>query len=202
MHRVEVRGKARLFRHPWLEALSRTSPSLTLLAYTPLVLGIAYVGWQRYDISIIEFMGYGLLGVLTWTLMEYTLHRYVFHYINDHTVVQRFHYVVHGVHHHYPKDKGRLFMPPVPGYFIATLLFSGWYLLLGTTAFAFFPGLLIGYLGYVFIHYAIHTYRKPQNILSYVWDHHNLHHFKHPNKAFGVSTPLWDIVFSTMPPKK
>ncbi|MDZ7659917.1 sterol desaturase family protein [Fodinibius sp.] len=32
--------------------------------------------------------------------------------------------------------------------------------------------------------------------------HHTLHHYKYPDKAFGVSTTLWDRVFGTMPPEK
>ena len=73
---------------------------------------------------------------------------------------------------------------------------------MGNYAFAFFPGFVVGYLGYVFTHFAIHKFRKPKNFLGYVWDHHNLHHFKHDDKAFGVSSPLWDYVFGTMPPKR
>jgi sterol desaturase/sphingolipid hydroxylase (fatty acid hydroxylase superfamily) len=31
---------------------------------------------------------------------------------------------------------------------------------------------------------------------------HMHHHFKTPNKRFGVSSPLWDYVFGTMPDAK
>lgn len=202
MPKVEVKGKAQLFTNPVLEALSRTSPALTLIAYVPIALGVTFVGLYYFGIKPLELLTFSLLGVLAWTLIEYSLHRFLFHFINDNAVVQRFHYMVHGVHHHYPKDEGRLFMPPVPGYIIATILFGFWYLFLGLKVFAFFPGFMIGYLGYVFTHYAIHKYKKPKNALGYIWDHHNLHHFKYPQKAFGVSTPLWDLVFGTMPPRK
>jgi sterol desaturase/sphingolipid hydroxylase (fatty acid hydroxylase superfamily) len=29
--------------------------------------------------------------------------------------------------------------------------------------------------------------------------HHYLHHFKTPEARYGVSTPLWDMVFGTLP---
>jgi sterol desaturase/sphingolipid hydroxylase (fatty acid hydroxylase superfamily) len=29
--------------------------------------------------------------------------------------------------------------------------------------------------------------------------HHYLHHFKTPEARYGVSTPLWDVVFGTLP---
>ena len=74
--------------------------------------------------------------------------------------------------------------------------------MMGNYAFAFFPGFLNGYLFYVYTHWAIHKFRKPKNRFGYIWDHHNLHHFKYSDKAFGVSTPLWDHIFGTMPPRK
>lgn len=202
MPKVEVKGKAQLFDHPVLEALSRTSPALTLIAYVPIVIGVAAIGLYYVDITPAQLISYSLAGIIAWTFMEYILHRFLFHFINDNAIVQRFHYMVHGVHHHYPKDEGRLFMPPVPGYILATLIFGFWYLILGDMVFAFYPGLMLGYLGYVFTHYAIHKFKKPKNSFGYIWDHHNLHHFKYPGKAFGVSTPLWDVVFRTMPPRK
>lgn len=202
MHKVEVKGKGRLFQNPLLEALSRTSPALTLIAYVPLATAIAIVGVLYFDITLLQLIYLGLVGMISWTLIEYSLHRFLFHFVNENKIVQRFHYMVHGVHHHYPKDEGRLFMPPAPGYIIAAILFGFWYLIWGKLVFAFFPGFMVGYLAYVFTHYAIHKYKKPKNALGYIWDHHNLHHFKYPQKAFGVSSPLWDVVFGTMPPKK
>ncbi|MGB3618930.1 MAG: sterol desaturase family protein, partial [Catalinimonas sp.] len=32
-----------------------------------------------------------------------------------------------------------------------------------------------------------------------LWVHHSIHHFKDDERAFGVSSPLWDWVFGTMP---
>jgi sterol desaturase/sphingolipid hydroxylase (fatty acid hydroxylase superfamily) len=29
-----------------------------------------------------------------------------------------------------------------------------------------------------------------------------MHHFKQQNAAFGVSSPLWDLVFNTMPDRR
>jgi sterol desaturase/sphingolipid hydroxylase (fatty acid hydroxylase superfamily) len=29
--------------------------------------------------------------------------------------------------------------------------------------------------------------------------HHYLHHFKTPEARYGVSTPIWDLVFGTLP---
>lgn len=202
MQKVFVRGSGRLFRSPLLEALSRTSPVITLLAYVPLIIIFTTVAINRQDAPLPQQALLFLSGILSWTLIEYVLHRFVFHFMHHSKVVQRFHYIVHGIHHEYPKDQERLFMPPVPGYLIAGILFGLSYLLMGPLSWAFFPGMISGYLAYVFTHYAIHRYKKPRHVFGFIWDHHNRHHFSYPDKAYGVSTPVWDIVFGTMPPKK
>jgi sterol desaturase/sphingolipid hydroxylase (fatty acid hydroxylase superfamily) len=134
--------------------------------------------------------------------MEYVLHRWIFH-IDDYLqvpVAKRLHYIVHGVHHENPRDHERLFMPPVPGTIIALILFSFWSLFLSENAFAFMAGITNGYLLYSYIHYTVHT--KPSKLYFHkLWIHHLKHHYKYPDKAFGVSSPIWDIVFRTMPPE-
>ena len=202
MQKVEIKGSARLFQNPILEALTRTSPVITLVAYVPLLAVLLTMGIIYFPIPASWMATLFLFGFLSWTLMEYLLHRFFMHFVNDNKVVQRFHYMIHGVHHHYPKDEGRLFMPPLPGYIINTVLFGVFYLLMGPLAFVFFPGMQAGYLCYVFTHYAIHRYKRPKAWYGYIWDHHNTHHFRHPDKAFGVSSPVWDFIFGTMPPRK
>jgi sterol desaturase/sphingolipid hydroxylase (fatty acid hydroxylase superfamily) len=110
-------------------------------------------------------------------------------------------YMVHGVHHEYPRDKTRLFMPPLPSIFIAWVLFLLFDIALGDKVFAFFPGFLFGYLIYGSMHYAIHAFAPPR-VLKALWRNHHLHHYKTPDKGFGVSSVLWDIVFGTMPEKE
>lgn len=202
MGKVEVKGSARLFKNPVLEALTRTNPYITIFTYVPLLLIVFYLGVTEFSIPVTTALLISLSATFIWTLVEYLMHRYVYHFVNENKYVQRFHYYSHGVHHHYPKDESRLFLPPVPGLIMASIFFGIFYLIMGKFAFAFFPGFVIGYLGYVFTHWAIHKFKKPKNSWGYVWDHHNIHHFKYPDKAYGVSSPLWDYIFGTMPPKK
>ncbi len=111
-------------------------------------------------------------------------------------------YTFHGIHHEYPKDKDRIVMPPAGAILISTIIFGGFWLILQDYAFAFVPGFLLGYLAYAFIHYAIHAYQPPKNFLRWLWIYHSIHHYKHPDKYFGVSTPLWDYIFNTVPKNK
>jgi sterol desaturase/sphingolipid hydroxylase (fatty acid hydroxylase superfamily) len=58
---------------------------------------------------------------------------------------------------------------------------------------------VLGYAGYLFVHYIVHAYPPPKNRLKQLWINHSVHHYKDGKKAFGVSPPLWDYVFGTMP---
>lgn len=201
MGEVHVRGKGRVFENPVLEALTRTNEYITFFVYVPPTIALIILGFTRFGLQPAEGLSLIVLGTATWTLVEYLMHRFLFHWVNESRFLRRFHYVIHGVHHSYPKDEGRLFMPPAPGLVFGTLFFILAYIAMGSHAFAFFPGMVLGWLLYVYTHFAIHRFKRPRNFLGYIWDHHNKHHFKHDDKAFGVSTPLWDWVFGTMPPR-
>jgi len=111
----------------------------------------------------------------------------------------RLQYTFHGNHHDYPKDKDRLAMPPIVSVFIASFLFFVFKLAFGNFVFGIVAGMLFGYALYLFIHYAVHAYAPPKNFLKTLWIHHSIHHYKDPNAAYGVSSPLWDYFFGTMP---
>ncbi|KAG4078439.1 hypothetical protein HA402_000414 [Bradysia odoriphaga] len=105
---------------------------------------------------------------------------------------------MHGNHHEYPRDRQRLFMPPVPSLIISSFLFTVFYLLMQQAAWAFFPGFISGYLLYGSMHYAIHAWAPPFKWLKPLWRNHHLHHYKDEERGFGVSSTLWDRVFGTM----
>jgi len=201
MTNVKVKGSGKLFDNKVLEFLTRTNPIIILGMYIPLC---CFLMWYFYNyitpsagvLTLVFFIGF-----FSWTFFEYILHRYVFHFINESVWSKRFHYFVHGVHHEYPKDKQRLVMPPVPSIIIAGTFFLFFRLIMGDYAFLFFSGFMIGYLTYAMIHYSMHAFRPPHNFTKFLWDYHNIHHFRHPDKAFGVSSPFWDMVFGTYPPK-
>ena len=199
-------GEAKIFKNPFLERLSKTNPTQNIIVYG-LAIGllIAYAVIQ-VNISSLAMLLLFITGMLFWTLSEYLLHRFLFHWVSESKFIQRFHFVMHGSHHQYPKDKSRLLMPPVPGLIMASVLFLFFYVIfmivnMSWLTYGFFPGFFTGYLMYSFVHRAIHT-KKPPKHFKHLWLHHNKHHFKYPNKAFGVSNRFWDRVFGTMPPKR
>lgn len=191
---------ARIFENPVLEALTKTSPAITLVCYSTIAIVLLILGSRYFPISPYLIPVIYVSGVLFWSLFEYFMHRYIFH-INEHVHgTDRFQFIVHGVHHKNPKDEERVFMPPVPGLLITTLLLGLNFLIMGRYAFCFTAGMVNGYMFYAYIHYSVHN-RPPHPRFRKLWQHHAMHHYKYPDKAFGVSSPIWDMVFRTMPPK-
>lgn len=144
-----------------------------------------------------------LMGIFFWTFFEYLLHRFVFHFVAEREKVMRIVYLIHGNHHEYPRDKERLFMPPVPSLIISSLIFTSMFLFAQWTGvpkyvFAFFAGFMFGYLLYGTMHYAIHAWNPPFKWMKSLWRNHHLHHYKNEQCGFGVSTTLWDRLFGTM----
>jgi len=201
-YNIKNTGHARLFKNPILEFLTQTSPFVTLMTYLPVIGGLLVVNYlNEIVMNPYTFLGLFLGAILSWTLFEYLMHRYLFHFITDSPAVQRFHYLMHGLHHEHPRDKERLFLPPVPGLTVAGIMFGVFYFLMGNLVFVFLPGFTVGYLSYAYIHYFMHTVSPPR-VLKPLWKHHSLHHYKYNDKAYGVSSPIWDHVFGTMPPHK
>ena len=192
------KGSTQLFNSKLLEFLSRTTPTITLLTFLPIIFCCLYLAYfeKHFAIGRIALIYVGAL--FFWTLFEYVFHRFVFHIVGESKGAKRFRYVLHGIHHEYPLDPERLFMPPLPGILLSATLFGIFYIFLGQWIWAFFPGFLSGYLMYVFTHYAIHKY-KPPKALKFIWKHHSHHHYKDDERAFGVSNIFWDRIFGTMP---
>lgn len=196
--RPKNNGTKQLFDNPILEKLSRThiSVPVTMFFSTGAVLGwyaFSHTGMSNTIISLLF-----VLGLVTFTFVEYWVHRSVYHIEPSSPARAKFQYTAHGVHHEYPKDKTRLAMPPILAAIAATVLFLVFFLLLGEAAYAFFPGFIWGYAGYLLVHYSVHAYAPPKNFFKFLWINHAVHHYKDGNAVFGVSSPLWDYVFGTM----
>lgn len=199
--KIKNKGQARLFENDFLEMMTKTHPLVVYTMYFPLIAWMLHYGLATRGLKATNEALLFLGGIFTWTLFEYLMHRWVFHIIAESPRAQRIVYTMHGVHHEYPRDKDRLFMPPVPSVILASLIFYLQYLAMGWQALAFFPGFLFGYILYGSMHYAIHAYAPPR-FMKALWRNHHLHHYKYPDKGFGVSSVLWDVIFRTIPEKE
>jgi sterol desaturase/sphingolipid hydroxylase (fatty acid hydroxylase superfamily) len=197
----------RLFQSSFLEFFTHISPIVVLIIWAPVVLFFlvrsflmlpAGALWVQIPVGI-------LAGVFIWTLTEYVVHRFVFHFHAKSPGLQKFFFLFHGVHHYQPQCKTRLVMPPIVSIPLAALFYGIFYLavdrLFGAPSWvpALFAGFILGYLVYDMIHYATHHFPMRSGYLKFLKRYHMQHHFKTPEKRFGVSSPLWDKVFGTMP---
>lgn len=196
------KGTKQLFTNPILEKLSRTHISIPLTIFFSYALVLLYWSVTHTSLTAVTTTALFVVGVLAFTLVEYLVHRYIFHMATYNRWREKFQYTVHGVHHEYPKDKDRLAMPPLLSVTISTVLLLICRLFLGDYTFAFLPGFLVGYAYYLSIHYIVHVYQPPKNFFKILWVNHAIHHYKHGEYVFGVSSPFWDYVFGTMKEKK
>lgn len=196
------KGRKQLFDNQFLERLTRTHIAIPISIF--IVYSAALLFYSIYTVqalSVGQTIGFFFIGLFSFTLVEYLMHRYLFHISTNTPMKAKLQYTLHGVHHEYPKDKERLAMPPVMSITIATILLLIFRLILQDYVFAFLPGFLVGYSLYLVMHYVQHIYRAPKLLKSW-WANHSVHHYKDQSKAYGVSSPLWDYVFGTMPDHK
>ncbi len=193
----------RMFENDVLEKFSRIHPITPFVVYVPVISAMAYRTWARH-VPTLTGIGLAFGGLMVWTLAEYVLHRYVFHWLNDTPRGRRIHFLLHGVHHDFPNDGDRLVMPLLTSLPLAVIFYTLFYFAFGGMAFAepFYAGFTVGYLCYDGTHYAVHHFKQTTRIGKFVKRHHMLHHHMDHDGGFGVSSPLWDFVFGTMPQVK
>ena len=200
--RPKHKGSAQLFHNPVLERLSHTHIALPVSIFALTAILSLYYGLTHGFMTGASALGLFLVGLVAFTLLEYLVHRYLYHIPATTPGRVKFQYTMHGVHHEYPKDKTRLAMPPIVTVFVASLLFFIFRFVFGSYAFGLLGGFTFGYAMYLFVHYAIHAYAPPKNFLKVWWTHHSQHHYRQDEVAFGVSSTLWDHIIGTMPGKK
>lgn len=186
----------RLFENNFLDALSKVHPTIPLIIFTPV---IGYLIYKSYllKISLNTGLILFLLGCFIWTINEYLLHRFVFHFITPNPLIQKFHFVLHGVHHDYPNDPKRLVMPPSASIPLAILFFYFYYLFFKTSIYPFYAGFLLGYLAYDMSHYLIHHSNFKNKYFRKIKERHMRHHYLDQKTQFGVTSSFWDNVFGT-----
>ena len=189
----------RLFESDFMEWGSHVHPITPLVMWVPVISYLIYRSVWVLNLNPWGIAGIGVAGLFIWTLSEYLLHRFVFHFPAESKFGKRMMYIIHGLHHADPMDPTRLVMPPVPGIVLAVTLYAIFGLLIGFVwVQPFFAFFLIGYLCYDYTHYAVHHFTPKTKFGKLVKQHHMMHHFVSQDARWGVSTPVWDYVFGTM----
>lgn len=189
----------RMFESNFMEFFSHVHPATPLVIYIPVIGYMIYLSVADYQIGWLPLAGLFLLGVFLWSFIEYTLHRWIFHYQPSTKWGQRLHFILHGVHHDYPSDATRLVMPPSVSLPLAAMFYLLFVLVFGTALTpSIFAGMVFGYLCYDMLHYATHHFSMKKGIWLWLKQHHMRHHYGDDDNGYGVSSPLWDYVFGTL----
>ena len=195
----------RLFKSDFLEFFTHIHPAVVLILFVPVViffLARALVEGPAQAPATTVLTTY-IAGFLVWTLSEYLLHRFVFHYEPGAPWLQRAWYLIHGVHHEQPQCKTRLVMPPILSIPLAMLFYALFQVVVGVLlgmprlSGPAFSGFVTGYLCYDMMHYAIHHFSMKHGAWLWLKQYHLRHHYKDDHVGYGISSPLWDHVFRT-----
>ena len=198
----------RLFQSNFLEFFTHISPIAVIIIWLPFAIYLLITemaaGIARQS-SLWYVLAAFLTGLFIWTPTEYLMHRFVFHFRPRSPFQEKIVYLFHGIHHHQPQCKTRLVMPPVVSIPLAMLFYGLFSLIFGEVLHLaawvrpMVSGFTIGYLAYDLTHYATHHFPMRSGVGRYLKRYHMMHHYKTPDQRFGVSSPLWDIVFGTKP---
>jgi sterol desaturase/sphingolipid hydroxylase (fatty acid hydroxylase superfamily) len=145
---------------------------------------------HRTWVSRAEWLASLMIGIVLWTLLEYGVHRWLYHGVE-------FLIRLHDAHHQNPT--AYIGAPPFVG---IALIFIAVYmpglLLSSTVASGLTAGVLIGYLAYQLVHHATHFWQPTRG--SYLYRarlRHSRHHHHRELGNLGITTALWDHVFDT-----
>lgn len=188
----------RMFESDFIDKFSRVHWSIPLIIFVPVLSYFLYRAIAVEHVAWTDIAWLFPLGMFVWSFAEYTLHRFVFHWVPPTDFGKRMHFIFHGVHHDYPSDRFRLVMVPSMSVPLAFLFYFSFKFILGPQwVTAFFPGFVVGYLCYDLGHYSLHHLNWKNAWFQKLKKHHTLHHYKDPENGFGVSNKLWDHVFGT-----
>jgi len=195
----------RLFQSDFLKFFTHISPITVLIIWVPVVGYFIFLSISRSQGSLSLLPSGLLLGLFLWTLAEYVLHRFLFHFPVKTEWQKRLSFLFHGIHHEQPRVKTRLVMPPAVSIPLAAIscglfyMLFNWVLNIPSWIPPVFAGFILGYVFYDMTHYATHHTPMRKGYFRMVRQQHMHHHFKTPNQRFGVTSPIWDIVFGTLP---
>jgi sterol desaturase/sphingolipid hydroxylase (fatty acid hydroxylase superfamily) len=187
--------RIQLFENRQLEKLTLISPRGFSLVWAVTLPLIAWAGWatasMRHGAALFA------LGLLVWSLFEYALHRFLFHWDSDAKAVKWLVFAVHGNHHIAPNDPLRNLMPPLVSLPISAAVWAVCVALLGMAGTWAFLGFIVGYVGYDLIHYACHQWPMRGRIGLALKRHHMRHHHIDEHGNYAITAIFWDRVFGS-----
>lgn len=174
----------------------RPHPLLRLLLFVPVLFALflwpaatgAIGGWH-WPLDIVG-------GLAFWTLLEYLLHRFAFHYVPRSPRLRELQ--LHLTHHAHPADPHTNVTPLSFSVPVTALVFGGFALATGSLQHGavLCAGAVLGYIIYELVHFSTHLSRLDGRLIAY-WRRYHFTHHEHPRSCYGFTTPVWDTVFRT-----
>lgn len=190
----------RLFDSPLLDASSKTPWLAVPLLWLPVACAALRSASLRHGLRPAASCLCLAFGLLVWSLVEYAMHRFLFHVrVGTSFAAITLHYAFHGCHHKQPSDRLRLVFPPTFAAPCVLLFYRCWTAALGPgPGRACFAGMLVGYVLYDCIHHYVHQSRwRATGWLGARRRAHLAHHHLDGASGFGVSSALWDVLLGT-----
>ena len=188
-------GRIRLFRNPWLEKLTVIHLSAFIALWAGLLPAIGVTGlYVAPTLWAVPLVGAGLI---VWTLTEYALHRYVFHFEPRSPMLQQAMFVIHANHHADANDPLRNLMPPIVSIPVGMAVWSLSVWVLGAQGTWFLLGFMTGYVVYDLVHYACHQFPMKGRMARMLKTHHMRHHHFKVEGNYAITGMIWDRVFAT-----
>jgi 4-hydroxysphinganine ceramide fatty acyl 2-hydroxylase len=194
--------RIRMFKSDFLEKFSYVHPIVPFVIFIPVILFCGFASFYYYNVTILQFAEMSLLGLFFWTIVEYTLHRFVFHPPMTNAFFRKLYFYSHGIHHEAMNDATRLVMPPSVSVPLAIGIYFASRAVLGNLGLPFFTAFVTGYAIYDFLHFATHFFVFDNKIFKILKKKHMVHHHKDHHANYGFTSPLWDYVFGTYYKKK
>lgn len=174
-----------------LVAMSRTPANYwgEFILDIPIGIFLIYQGLQLSGTHLLAEALVVAVGLFFFSFFEYLFHRWIFHG-SIRIMTQG-----HAAHHQNPLGYDALpFF--LPGLLVLVLL--GLFRLVMPFNFALLLAGAVdsGYIIYGLSHYLIHHKRFHSPRLRHWARNHLIHHY-HADKNFGVTSPLWDVLFKT-----
>lgn len=187
--------RLRLFENRWLEKLTVISVGWFVAVWSVALCGLAFLAWGSAPaIAVVPLV---IAGWLIFSLVEYTAHRYLFHWAAHGDTMKKVVFVMHGNHHIQPTDKLRSLMPPIVSFPIVAAFAVLLNAVFGQTGDWILVGFVLGYVAYDIVHYGSHHWPMRGRLGQQLKRHHMLHHFALEEGNYAVTALLWDRVFGT-----
>lgn len=182
-----------------LKLFASKNPWNVLLYLLPIEM-ILFFLMKEEGIRPLRILGAVPLALLYWSLIEYLIHRFYFHWVPKNEILRAITGSFHLYHHENPKDLEVINTGWVTGILGSLFHFSVFKYLfqlsfIGALEVTF--GFILVFYFYEWVHYLVHQKIFTNPLLRYLQNFHLTHHVS-PKKNYGQITPIWDYLLGTV----